>query len=134
MFNWTPDLALGNTTIDKQHQELIEHASKIYDALRAGQGKSLVREQTTFLKKYIQEHFEEEERLHAQHQYHYAQNHREAHRNFLKHVTELENELLSAGESSSLAIKINKIMNIWFKEHIKRADKDFIDFMAKKKA
>ncbi len=63
MVKWTKSLVSGIPGIDKQHKELVDKINELLDATRSRKGKEEIVSIFEFLSVYVQEHFEDEERL-----------------------------------------------------------------------
>ncbi len=62
-FNWTSDLASGNSQIDSDHKQLIGLLNKLHDAMSAGKGNAVLGTILDELISYTATHFKREEML-----------------------------------------------------------------------
>ncbi len=119
---WDPKLAIGVRLIDQQHQELFRQVDVLLQALEANRAKEESGKILAFLGKYVVEHFAAEERLMATHAYPQAPGHKQQHVDFIKTFGELKAEFDKAGPSVGLAIKLNRIVTGWLRQHIGTTD------------
>lgn len=122
-FNWTPDLATGNSMIDSQHKQLFDALNGLLDACAQGQGRAEAGRAMAFLKDYTVKHFGDEEALQKKCGYPEYITHKGYHEGFKKVVAELEAELSKTGPTTLLVGKINRSVGEWLVSHIKREDK-----------
>ncbi|WP_026895879.1 bacteriohemerythrin [Clostridiisalibacter paucivorans] len=133
MIRWDDSLILGVAEIDSQHKKLFEETYELLDMCSKGTGKSVIEGKIAFLKKYVIEHFESEERLHRKYNYPNTSEHKNAYKIFIEKVKTVEKDFAKSRQTSSVLINVNRIMNRWFLEHIKRTDKAFVEYMKSKK-
>ena len=119
---WSSDFAVGNVTIDRQHQELFSAFNSLIEACRQGQGKEKVAELLTFLENYVAFHFESEENLMRHSAFPAYETHRAAHAGFVGQVRELRAKFATDGASMELLVILNETVLRWLIEHIRKTD------------
>ena len=120
---WTDELAVGVETIDNQHKSIFAMANNLFDAMEEGRGKEEVGETIAFLRKYITEHFRDEEELMVNHNYAGYSEQRKEHKQFIKDYSALENEVETKGISSHFVVQTQLFLAKWFVNHINKSDK-----------
>lgn len=127
---WTSDLEIGQEVIDSQHQEIFARFRKFNTACNQGKGRNELYDLHTFLQRYIQEHFEQEEQLQRESGYPEYDAHCRDHELFRHKVAELATHLGNAGATATLVISTNLALTSWLVRHIQEKDKHFADFLA----
>ncbi|PLX96750.1 MAG: hemerythrin [Desulfuromonas sp.] len=128
---WSRDFAVGDETIDGQHQELFNHFNTLLDACKRGQGKDHVGELLGFLADYVDFHFSAEERRMAESSYPEAADHRLAHADFTEQMANLRREYDQSGANASLIFQINDVLLHWLLDHIRQVDTRFGRYLQK---
>jgi hemerythrin len=119
---WTRDLAVGHSQINRQHQRLIERFNALLEACRAGQGKMEVARLLHFLDEYVYSHFSAEERLMENHSFPERAEHFAQHRYFRDQLNKLKADLEAQGPNASVVISANRTLLDWILHHIKQVD------------
>jgi hemerythrin len=122
---WRSSMAIGDATVDADHQKLIELINAVESALLAAGGRADLAAILDQLAAYTKEHFDREESLMRQIRYGELEQHREAHRNlrlqFGKIRTSVEAakaESLPAEESQPLVV----LLRHWLLDHVFKED------------
>jgi len=126
---WDSRLDIGVELIDRQHRELFHRLGDLLVALLANRGRSESEKVLAFLGTYVVEHFSAEERLMAAHGYPEATAHRRQHADFVKAFGVLRVELEKGGPSVALAVRANRVIASWLREHIGTADRALGEFL-----
>jgi len=121
-FQFTPDLATGNATIDGQHKELIAAMNKLLDACANGKGRDNLSSTAKFLYDYTSRHFADEEKLQISSKYPDYANHKRYHEDFKQVVRGIVAELEKDGPTIVLVGKISNSIGGWLVNHIKKED------------
>ena len=120
---WTPDLAVGDPTIDAQHQELFRRIDSLLEAMHRGEGKTEVLKLLDYLGTYVVEHFGAEQRaMVAIGDLGYA-SHKAEHDGFVADYQALRASYQENGANTALVIEINRRVCAWLRIHIARTDK-----------
>jgi len=120
---WDPGLAVGVRLIDAQHQDLFRHVGALLEAMEQNRGRHEVGKVLAFLERYVVEHFAAEERLMAQHAYPQAAVHEQKHAEFVRLFLALRGELEQEGPTAGLAVKLNRTVCGWLRDHIGGTDR-----------
>jgi len=129
-FEWTPDLVTGNEAIDSQHRMLFTCANQLLDKVAVEDPDVDDASDCIWrLTDYVMQHFADEQEL--MESVHYPE--RSIHAGLHDQLTG-ETMLLTArvmrGEIV-LAAEIALLVTRWMRDHILRADKDFVAYLAK---
>ena len=131
---WTPDLAVGDNTIDEQHQELFRRVDELLVAMQDGRAKRELRGLVAFLEGYVQEHFGAEERAMLATGYRGYELHKAEHEAFIATLAELKTTLSQRGPSYLLVVRVHDAVVGWLREHIMRSDKAIGAHLSARKA
>jgi len=118
-FRWTADFETGITQVDQQHRQLINLINKIGLLLTENQtSSSELRSLNIELHNYVKEHFQEEERLMAQHQVdaRHLKPHVQAHHEFLNEISKL-NQLDQSAKYQQVKNLLDYLIQ-WLAYHI----------------
>ncbi len=128
---WSSNLEIGHSTVDKQHKELFR---KIDDLVTAG--KCLTNDPDSFavaltlLKEYCLMHFSEEENIQLKSHYPNYLAHKEQHTKFLEVLRGFEDEFKEDGASEELANNVEKVAIDWLIIHIAQLDQTIANHIA----
>ena len=115
-------MGTGFPDIDAQHRELIRHLGLFLEAMKDGRSREELAELVAFLGNYARSHFAHEEqcmnRLHCP----VAKANETAHRQFERVFELIARELEAEGPKASLAIRAQRELSDWVREHIVRID------------
>lgn len=120
---WTSDLDTGFHDIDKQHQELVFHINKFYQAYEAGDKERMGIVLFDLIAS-AHSHFEYEEKLMEDAHYPLVEPHRRVHRNFVDKLMDLHAKLHSGEDVSD---ELLTSLDGWLFRHIKVNDKGYIN-------
>ncbi|MDR4507038.1 MAG: hemerythrin family protein [Candidatus Brocadiaceae bacterium] len=129
---WSDDLLTGNELIDTQHKELFRKAHSFIGVINSQIGEKKVSEMLEYLRRYVVQHFHDEEYLMAEHDYDGLEIHRKEHFQFTKDIRYLRKMLEEAGSTVEIASQIQIQMSRWLKHHIHGEDKKLAIFMKNK--
>ena len=119
---WTSDLDTGFHDIDKQHQELVFHINKFYQANEAGDKERMSIVLFDLIAS-AHSHFEYEEKLMEDAHYPLVEPHRRVHQNFVNKLMDLHAKLHSGEDVSD---ELLTSLDGWLFRHIKINDKGYI--------
>jgi hemerythrin len=119
---WDPQLSVGQAQIDAQHQELFRRIAGLLEAIQLGRGGDEVQRVLAFLGDYVHLHFGAEEALMVQHGYPQRTEHLEQHREFIRGLAQLKQELGRMGPTAELAALVGGRLVDWLREHIAATD------------
>ena len=119
---WTPDLEIGCSIIDEQHQQLIAAVNNLFDAYKNGKGRKEVDQTMVFLLDYTIKHFNEEEQLQQQYDFPDHIRHKGIHADFKETAKRMTDKLSREGPSEDLISEICTTIGRWIINHIKKED------------
>ncbi len=125
-FEWDESIALGISSIDKQHKALFDWMNSLNEAITDGGGKEKVEEIIKNLIMYVIVHFSEEERLMLSWHYPELGAHRKQHDNFVTKLQEIQNRFNAENDMSASVLDF---MVDWLVCHIKVTDMDYSRFI-----
>lgn len=134
MYQWTADLSINHSGIDKQHQELFRAINRIMKAMKAGQGTSNVMEMVAFLDRYVIEHFALEERYMTTNAYPDYAAHKAEHDGFVKELSGIKQMIAENRTSIAVLLEVQQSTCTWLKDHIKMKDKALGEYLRKRPA
>ena len=137
---WSSDLSVGESNIDKQHQDMIEQIRKLEKNLSVENPLPGVRECIHFLDGYTKKHFTYEEAYMKKNKYPGLKKHQVIHKKFEdfynKYKQELTLKLAKASDAKALARehtkKVHEYLGRWLIEHIRKEDHKYCQFISPK--
>lgn len=129
MPKWTPDLAVGVTAIDKQHQEIFKAIDDLMKACQEGKGREAVGKVIDFLGDYVVKHFGAEEKYMTQLKYPGYKTHKQLHDGFIQSYSKLKEQFEKEGPGLKIVIQTNKVVVDWLENHIRHKDKELGAFL-----
>jgi hemerythrin-like metal-binding protein len=120
MFEWKSEYSVNIGSIDAQHQTLFGRCRDLHEALRMGQGRSVLRRLLDRLAQYGASHFAHEERLLQSHKYPGLAKHRAEHAEMTKRLAEFQEEF-DAGRAN-IAMDGLQYLQDELDRHIKGSD------------
>ena len=123
LVQWSNDLSVHVSEMDKQHQKLIGMINELHDAMSKGKGKEVVGKIVEGLLTYTKTHFSEEEKLMDKHNYPDADAQKKMHKVFIDKASQFKRELESG--TLGLTITVSDFLSDWLKNHIQKEDKKY---------
>ncbi len=120
LMTWTPSLSVGVKEMDNQHRELVKALNDLFDAMSAGQTKTVMGPLLTSLLKYTRYHFAAEEALLAEYEFPALADHKEMHKKLAKEVEEYVDRY-QEGEIG-VGAGLLDFLHQWLTQHIKKED------------
>ncbi|HEX8988850.1 MAG TPA: bacteriohemerythrin [Rhodocyclaceae bacterium] len=122
---WSPALALGNATIDRQHEKLFDVAAAMVedrDQMRAMRTLAALSE-------YVIVHFRDEEKILEEAGYPGLAEHKKLHDAFRSRLARL---YANAGGMTldAIAAQVRVLVNEWLANHIMVADREYMKFLS----
>jgi hemerythrin-like metal-binding protein len=132
---WTKDLAVGNSEIDGQHQELFAAVDAIVTAVTQGRGREEIARTIKFLEAYTAFHFSAEERLMADIRYPGIELQRREHAQFVRDLAEWKHQYESEGppEGFDLIAHLEHRLVAWLRTHVAVTDHALGEFLASRR-
>lgn len=119
---WQPELAIGITEIDRQHEELFTRFDLLLAACDEGKERQEIAALFQFLTDYVTTHFRAEESLQRESGFPGYANHREQHRQFAARLEGLKWQLAKEDASLPIILQTNHLLLDWLINHIARED------------
>jgi hemerythrin len=116
-------LVTGDETIDEQHRELIDWCNDLNDPDSALVRTGMAEQALRFLVRYVDYHFEAEERAMHASSYPKLASHIKAHSWFRDQVRGVDREIVPGGDTRALALRLRFLIQDWFLQHIRQDDK-----------
>lgn len=131
-FQWASDLAVDDDgPIDTDHKKLVDLINELHTATSQGQGREVVERIMDELVAYTMSHFQREEAIMTSLNYPRLDGHRLGHQKFSETIQELQAKY-KAG-SITVASQLSTVLRDWLSLHIRRNDKDILEFARKVK-
>ena len=118
---WRPEYELGIEAIDAQHRRLFASVADLLAAIAAGQTDA-VGPMMTVLRRYVLEHFADEQALMTSSGYPAADVHAAEHARFAMELFDLHGRHGREPQSPWLAAKLGVGVSIWLRDHVLGSD------------
>ena len=125
--SWEDKYSVGNQTIDRQHQRLVDLINELHSAMGRGEGIEYVGSVLNDLAEYTKYHFAEEEKRMAEVNFPGYEEHQEKHRKMTQRVLQLQ-QRYSDGER--LTVEVLHFLKDWLTKHIMQTDKKYAPYLA----
>lgn len=119
---WTTTMSTGVSELDEEHRRLIEWINRLTAAMKSGNGRQEILEILTFLVRYAEEHFTNEEHCMNRHRCPAAKANRKAHSEFLYMVSEMRDAVERDGPTWLSMMQLNAALGEWLRSHIMHVD------------
>jgi hemerythrin-like metal-binding protein/excisionase family DNA binding protein len=129
---WDPSLALGDETLDAQHQVLFRTAGGFVEAARAGASLPEAEQLLRFVEDYAQVHFRYEEHLMRAHGYPHVEEHVWEHEQFARRL-QAEKAAVTAGAPGA-AREVAELLRSWLTQHVGGSDQRFAAHLRARRA
>jgi len=125
---WTDDYSVGDGTVDNDHRGLFAAVNELEQAASADAGTDEVGRIIAYLIRYVNEHFQREERLMHDCSYPDISDHRDRHRGFSQKVYAIE-QIYRVDPGGINLGKLVEFLRGWLVRHILGADQDFAPYL-----
>ena len=122
---WNSRLETGVRSIDDQHKELFRIVESALKIGKQENNKESLLESMEFLKRYVELHFTDEERLQKESNYPKASIHKMMHYKYMRDLQALINQYEQEGDTTSTMKSINNDVVVLLIKHILVHDKEF---------
>jgi len=125
MIVWTTAIATLIESVDAEHRELFSHANRFFAAAEAGVPDEELERLIEFMHEYTLHHFRSEEEYFDRlllTEEDLRRNNKEAHRAFIRDLTEFEQDLKRTDERQLLCREIRQWITNWLLMHISKID------------
>jgi len=121
LYVWDDSLSVGNAQIDKDHKRLIDLVAQLNEAMRSGQGRTVVGAILDDLVSYTEDHFRTEENYMREINYPDFPVHQAEHERLVKEVKDLQTRFQSG--SITITVSVSNFLADWLRNHILVQDK-----------
>jgi len=127
-----PQYLVGHALIDEQHRDLFAWTNRFTRAVNAAKSGEQVRQASAFLRRYVEEHFETEERVMREERYPHLELQRQQHARFAREFSLLDAQLREdlAAQRVFLLFKVQLLVVDWLANHTMKADRHFGRYLA----
>lgn len=124
---WDDSFSVKISSIDEQHQKLIQIINELHDAMLTGKSRTVVGDVLRKILEYTQYHFSYEEKLLEKVHYSDLEHHKELHEAFVNKIADFYNKYING--DILLSIEILEFLLNWLTNHIKGTDTGYTDLM-----
>ncbi|MFH1602381.1 MAG: bacteriohemerythrin [Pseudomonadota bacterium] len=130
---WGEQYRINHTLIDEQHRTLFAQVNKFVRDIRLAETGAQAEQLSTFLRKYVDEHFETEERIMREKRYPLLELQQQQHARFTKDFLYLDAELSKklSTQRTFMLFKIQLLVVDWIVNHTMKVDKHFGRFVGR---
>ena len=133
---WKGRYELGVPEIDAQHKELFRRVESFLKVLRSGdcweEKIPAINETLEFMKKYVVEHFRDEENYQLSINYPLYEEHKQMHVDMVNYVLEVSKKYEESGNDEELMQQFGGRLLAWLINHVASADQHIADYARKK--
>jgi len=108
---------------DAQHRQLFDLINQLHDAMRSGQGKSVIGKVLTELRRYTVSHFGAEEDAMRKAGYAGLSQHQAEHRKFVAQVDDFARKYQEG--NALLTMDVMSFLQDWLRKHIQSTDRSY---------
>lgn len=129
---WGPEYRIGHAVIDDQHKALFAAVNRFARVVRGAKTGEQARAISAFLRGYVEEHFDTEERVMREAGYPLLDVQQQQHQRFARDFSHLEAELRSglATRKTFLLFKVQVLVVDWLATHTMKLDRHFGRYLA----
>ncbi len=124
---WNDSFSVGVTYLDQQHRKIIGMVNQLIECRRDDVRSETVSEILSQMMEYAREHFRNEEKILAEHEYPELDSHRIEHKTFLRDATKFCLDTMDG--ISTIPHDILEYLYNWWLEHILQSDMQYKDFL-----
>lgn len=127
LVTWDASYSVNVKSCDAEHRKLFHLINTLHEAMKSGQGRTLIAGIVHELERYTQTHFLAEEALLQRAQYPNLNDHRLQHQKFVTQVKQFRDDLEAGGIANSVAVLT--FLRDWLANHIKQTDKRYSEHL-----
>ena len=124
-FKWDDKYSVGEPTIDKQHQKLLQEINLLLESIMDGSSAEKIYEVIGFLEQYVKDHFLYEEQYMEAYNYPGLEEHKKHHAEFSVHYNQFKGDLKKHDSAEKLSMEVEKYMGEWWTQHICHEDHQY---------
>lgn len=130
LFSWNSKYSVGVAEIDRQHKVLVDLINQLHDAMINKKTKDEMGKILQGLLDYTIKHFGHEEKFFDKYQYPDRIAHKAVHKNFIKKISDFNEEFKSG--RSTVSLKLLSFLKDWLVEHIQGTDPKYVPYFQDK--
>jgi len=123
LFLWNDKYSVEVNEIDIQHKKLFEIANRLFEAMKAGESKSVMTRVLMELEDYTKYHFKKEEAYMKEFGYEAYPQHRKEHNYFVKKISQFRDDYKNG--KVTISIELMTFLSNWLINHICVIDKSY---------
>jgi hemerythrin len=123
LMEWSPVFSVKVKKFDEQHKKLLDLVNQLHEAMKAGEGNTMLGMVLQSLISYTSTHFADEEKMMQANAYPEYARHKAEHENLVKRVLELQQQF-QAG-NAMLTMNVLSFLKEWLVKHIQGEDKKY---------
>jgi hemerythrin len=123
LMEWSPAFSVKVKKYDDQHKKLVDLVNQLHDAMKAGEGITILGTVLQSLIAYTGSHFADEEKMMQANAYPDYAKHKAAHEALVKKVLELQQQFQSG--KTMLTMSVMSFLKEWLVNHIQGEDKKY---------
>ena len=123
LMEWSPGFSVKVKKFDDQHKKLVDLVNQLHDAMKAGEGITVLGTVLQSLIAYTGSHFADEEKMMQAHAYPDYARHKALHVDLVKKVLELQEKLKTG--NAMLTMTVMSFLKDWLVNHIQVEDKKY---------
>jgi hemerythrin len=131
MPKWSADLETGYRDLDDQHRKAFRLLDICINAVEAQMDRRCVVAILEETYDYFQRHMNYEEELMITHGYSELEEHRQEHQELLTEIRRVADDYAKSGHRTLVVIKLQTMLVLWAREHIKTLDKKMVEYFLK---
>lgn len=124
-FVWTPEMSVGEHTIDQQHQRLLGQLNAVIDCVMEGASREKIEESISFFQQYVDEHLAYEEAYMRRRGYSDIEGHTQKHQEFRDKYQSLRKVFAGQNASGNVLFEIEAYLGHWWTNHILHEDQKY---------
>ena len=128
VLQWTSALSVGDEEIDAQHRELFRRAARLVEGVQRGEPEELG-SLLDYLHAYAVAHFGAEEARMRDARFPGYVRHRAEHDRFVSDLLAIARDHERSGAGAFMALKVNRWLVQWLKEHVSGTDAELGRFL-----
>jgi hemerythrin len=130
LLTWEDKYKVGVAEFDEQHKKLIDLINKLYEAMKSGHGKEILKDILNESIEYAKYHFQNEEKYFTKYGYPNTSEHIEEHNSFRKSVLDLKKR--SDEGKTVVTSELMLFLKQWLISHIQVTDKKYGPYLNEK--
>lgn len=123
LMEWSPSFSVKVKKFDDQHKKLVDLLNQLHDAMKAGEGNTMLGVVLQSLIAYTGSHFADEEKMMQANAYPDYAKHKAAHESLVKQVLDLQKKFQAGG--GVLTVTVLSFLKDWLVNHIQGEDKRY---------